>query len=133
MRLARIAFVAAVLSAPSVLCAQTAEQDSVRSAMIQVKSDLRNLVTAQERYFYDHSEYAADLASLAFRHSTGVTVTLTATQKNAWAAEARSPQMPNWVCGIYINLAEQYRPKVSVETNAAEGEPRCMSTTDKPI
>ena len=132
MRLARAVFVAAILSAPSVLCAQSADQDSVRTAMIQMKSDLRNLVVAQEAYFHDHSAYAANMDGLNFRHSAGVTVTLTATQNNAWAAEAHSAVIPNWVCGIYINLAEQYRPKVSVETKAAEGEPRCMTLPEKP-
>jgi Tfp pilus assembly protein PilE len=132
MRLANVLCVAAILSAPAVLCAQSAEQDSVRSAMIQMKSDLRNLVVAQEAYYSEHSAYAADIDNLKFRHSAGVTITLTATQNNAWAAEAHSALIPAWVCGIYINLAEQYRPKVSLQTKAAEGQPACMNPSEKP-
>jgi hypothetical protein len=132
MRLARMLALAGLLAAPTVLCAQTAEQDSVKSALIQMKSDLRNLVVAQEAYYADHSAYAAEVEGLKFRPSTAVTVTLTATQNNAWAGEARSALLPGVVCGIYVNLAEQYRPKVSVQTHASEGEPTCMNVKDKP-
>ena len=134
MRLARIVALTAIFAAPTVLCAQTtaAEQDSVKSALIHMKSDLRNLVVAQEAYFADHAAYAAQMDGLRFRPSTAVTVTLTATQNSAWGGEARSALLPGVVCGIYVNLAEQYRPKVSVETHASEGEPTCMNTKDKP-
>jgi hypothetical protein len=132
MRLPKLLAFAALLSAPAILHAQTAQQDSAKSAMIQVKSDLRNLVVAQEAYYADHSAYADAVDGLKFRPSANVTVTLTATQNNAWAAEARSALLPNVVCGIYINLAEKYRPKVSVETHAQEGEPTCMNVNDKP-
>jgi hypothetical protein len=131
MRISRIAVAAALLIAPTFLRAQDtpSEQDRQRSEMIKMKSDLRNLVTAQEAYYADHNAYAAEINGLKFRPNPGVTVTLVATQNNAWGAEARNEALPNIVCGIYVNLAEQYRPKVSVETKAAEGEPTCMDTS----
>ena len=134
MRFSRIAFAAALLVAPSFLHAQDApsEQDRQRTEVIKMKSDLRNLVVAQEAYFADHSAYAAELDGLRFRSSAGVTVTLTARQNNAWGAEVRNDALPNVVCGIYVNLPENYRPKVSIETKSAEGEPTCMDTSKKP-
>ncbi|HXT18528.1 MAG TPA: hypothetical protein VN706_23070 [Gemmatimonadaceae bacterium] len=132
MRLARTLAFAALLVAPTVLRAQAAEQDSVRTALIQMKSDLRNLVVAQEAFFADHSAYAAQMEGLKFQSTANVSVSLTATQNNAWAAEARSTLLPNVVCGIYINLPEKYQPKVSVETHAAEGEPTCADVSKKP-
>ena len=134
MRFSKIILAAALLVAPTFLRAQDtqADQDQKRSEMIKMKSDLRNLVTAQESYFADHSAYAAELTDLRFRSSAGVTITFTATQNAAWGAEARNEALPNVVCGIYVNLAEKYRPKVSIQTKAAEGEPTCMDVTQKP-
>lgn len=133
MRLSRIVIAATLLVVPTFLRAQDAQpdQDRQKSEMIKMKSDLRNLVVAQESYFAGHSAYAAELEGLRFRSSTGVTISLTATQNNAWAAEARNEALPNVVCGIYINLAEKYRPKVSVETKAVEGEPTCTDVAKK--
>ena len=88
------------------------QQDADKSALIQMKSDLRNLVTAQEAYFADHAAYASAVADLKFRNSENVSMRLTATQNNAWAAEARSALLPNVACVIWINLAEKNRPKV---------------------
>jgi len=134
MRFSRIVVTAALLVSPTFLRAQDSQsdQDRQRSEMIKMKSDLRNLVTAQEAYYAGHNAYAAELDGLSFRSSAGVTISFTATQNNAWGAEARNDALPNIVCGIYVNLAEKYRPKVSVETKAAEGEPTCMDTSKKP-
>src|SRR5688572_8277217 len=37
-----------------------------------MKSDLRNLVSAQESYFADNAKYTTDLVDLNFKASTGV-------------------------------------------------------------
>jgi hypothetical protein len=106
---------------------QPSTQDQEKAALIAMKSDLRNLVTAQEAYYADHSAYSSDIASLKFRDSQNVSVRLTATQNNAWAAEARSALLPNVACTIFVNLAEQYRPKVGGKLipGQQEGEPAC--------
>jgi prepilin-type N-terminal cleavage/methylation domain-containing protein len=56
-----------------------------------MKSDLRNLITAQEAYFSDHnSSYAASVAAMGtnFRGSSGVTVTLGSVTNTGWQATA---------------------------------------------
>ena len=41
-----------------------------------MKSDLRNLVSAEESFFSDSSRYTTNLTSLGFKQSTGVTAPL---------------------------------------------------------
>lgn len=56
-----------------------------------MKSDLRNLVTAQEAYYHDNnSMYAASTAILGtnFKSSSGVTVTLSGVTGSTWSAAA---------------------------------------------
>jgi hypothetical protein len=103
-----------------------APQDAAKAAVTQMKSDLRNLITAQEAYFADHAAYAGAVGDLRFRASENVSVRLTATQNNAWAGEARSALLPNVACVVWINLAEKNRPKVGGKLlEQREGEPAC--------
>ncbi|MBM3908928.1 MAG: type II secretion system protein [Gemmatimonadetes bacterium] len=62
-----------------------------RAYLASMKSDLRNLVTAQESYFTDNnSQYSLTIGALgsAFRTSTGVTVTMGAVTSTGWSATA---------------------------------------------
>ena len=134
MRLRTLFVVPALVVAAQTVRAQEAQtaQDAEKSALIQMKSDLRNLVTAQEAYYADHSAYASDVADLKFRNSLNVSVRLTATQNNAWGAESRSALLPNVACVIWINLAEKNRPKVGGKLlQQGEGEPACALIEEK--
>lgn len=55
----------------------------------QAQSDLRNLMTSQEAYFTDNSEYSdaeADLADFGFKKSnTNITVTINDASATAWS------------------------------------------------
>ena len=89
-----------------------------------MKSDLRNLVTAEEAYFSDSSSYTTTITNLKFNSSTGVsspTVVLgTGTQAGGWTATVSHSQMPAaFACGVGVNM-----PNPTVST-AAEGEPAC--------
>ena len=53
-----------------------------------MKADLRNLVTAQEAYLAEQYTYAPDKATLNYRETRGVTVTLSNVVVNGWSAEA---------------------------------------------
>ena len=56
-----------------------------------MKSDLRNLVTAQEAYFSDHTNlYAPAFSNISanYRPSTGVTVAIGSGTGTGWAASA---------------------------------------------
>jgi prepilin-type N-terminal cleavage/methylation domain-containing protein len=63
-----------------------------KAFMAAMKSDLRNLATAEEAYFYDNSGYAAALSSLpAYNPSTGNTVTINQATGSGWSATASRP------------------------------------------
>ena len=60
-----------------------------KAFVASMKSDLRNLASAQESYFYDYIAYATSLSNLvAFRPSTGVTVTINQATMGGWSATA---------------------------------------------
>ena len=66
-----------------------------KTYVAQMKSDLRNLATAEEAFFYDSTKYTASLVQLNnFAPSSGVTLTVTAAPGgwNALAAHAYTPR-----------------------------------------
>ena len=87
-----------------------------------MKSDLRNLVTAEEAFFSDSSKYTAtiDAQHLKFQSSTGVSVPTIVPGNGYWSATVLHSQLdPAQFCGIGINTTN---PAVA---GAAEGEPAC--------
>src|ERR687894_131121 len=90
-----------------------------KAYVASMKSDLRNLVTAQEAYFADNSSlYAASTGALGtsrYKSSTGVTVTINAGTGTGWDASATHSGLPaTKTCAISVGGAS---------TN--EGEPTC--------
>jgi prepilin-type N-terminal cleavage/methylation domain-containing protein len=64
-----------------------------KAYVASMKSDLRNLVTAQEAYFSDNNSlYASSTGNLGtnYRPSTGITVTISGASGTGWAATAMS-------------------------------------------
>ena len=62
-----------------------------KAYVASMKSDLRNLVTAQEAYFADNnSTYAASTGAMGtnYRASSGVTVTINSSTATGWTAKA---------------------------------------------
>jgi type IV pilus assembly protein PilA len=85
-----------------------------------MKSDLRNLVTAEEAYFADSSKYTGTLTDLKFQSSTGVSAPTIVPGAGYWTATVTHSQLPaTQPCGISINTTNP------VITGAAEGEPAC--------
>jgi len=80
-----------------------------------MKSDLRNLVTAQESYFADNVTYTTDLGT-AFSASAGVTVTIGTATGTGWAASAAHNGTTK-TCEIAVGGG--------VATGQNEGEPKC--------
>jgi len=63
-----------------------------KAYVAQMKSDLKNLATAQEGFFYDSTFYTTSLAALNnFSPSTGVTLTILAATPGGWSAQAVAP------------------------------------------
>ncbi len=86
-----------------------------------MKSDLRNLVTAEEAFFSDSSAYSATLDSLHvnFKQSTGVGTPVIATGAGFWSATVTHTMLAGHTCGIAINTSNP------INTAAGEGAPVC--------
>ena len=85
-----------------------------------MKSDLRNLVTAEESFFSDSAKYATTgAAGMSFRPSTGVGSPTVVPYAGAWLATNTHSQLTNFSCGIGVNTTN---PLVST---AGDGEPVC--------
>ena len=87
-----------------------------------MKSDLRNLVTAEEAFFSD-STYYTDATNLitrnTFKNSSGVGVPAVTTGAGFWSATVTHSQLAGTVCGIGVNTTN---PTVGT---AGDGEPAC--------
>jgi len=100
-----------------------------KAYLASMKSDLRNLATAEEGYFADNQVYlsgvASNLAGVAtqldattkFVPSAGVTVTVTATAGTGWSAVSGHSATAK-TCAIFIGVA-------AVAPATVEGEPKC--------
>ena len=86
-----------------------------------MKSDLRNLVTAEEAYFSDSTKYTDVVANLKYQNSTGVYAPNIVTGSGLWSATVTHTQLqtPLVTCGVAVNTTN---PLVG---SAAEGEPVC--------
>src|SRR5215208_2770308 len=51
-----------------------------------MKSDLRNLINAEESFFSDSARYTANLTSLGFKTSSGATPPVISVYAGAWSA-----------------------------------------------
>jgi prepilin-type N-terminal cleavage/methylation domain-containing protein len=67
-----------------------------------LRSDLRNLATAQESYIYEHGAYAASRALLSYSESPGVTITIETASPQGWAARATHPSSYPLTCALFI-------------------------------
>jgi prepilin-type N-terminal cleavage/methylation domain-containing protein len=85
-----------------------------------MKSDLRNLVSAQESLFSDSARYSTNLTSLNFKASTGVTAPSITVGAGWWRATNQHNQLSGVTCGIAVNTTN-----TEVST-AGEGEPACQ-------
>jgi type IV pilus assembly protein PilA len=84
-----------------------------------MKSDLRNMMTAQESYFSDYGTYAATTAALkGFSQTTGVTIAGIDKDDAGWVATAN-----------HKSLTSGQKCEIGVGSKATgglnEGEPKC--------
>ena len=84
-----------------------------------MKSDLRNLVSAQESFFSDSSRYTSSLTSLGFKNSTGTIAPSITVGSGYWTATNAHTQLTATSCGIAVNTTNP------VVATAGEGEPAC--------
>lgn len=75
-----------------------------RAYIITMKSDLRNLVTAEEAYVSSGNGYSTNQAALNFVTSAGVTITILSADSSGWSATAAHNGTTK-TCGIYMGSA----------------------------
>jgi len=66
-----------------------------------LRSDLRNLASAQEAYFYEKSVYADNLSYLKIQTSPGVVLTIVTATAAGWSAKVTHPQSFPLTCAMY--------------------------------
>ena len=85
-----------------------------------MKSDLRNLVTAEEAFFADSTKYSTfDTTQLKFKPSTGVYAPTIVTGAGYWSATISHTQIASFSCSIGVNTINP------VVGGAGDGEPAC--------
>ena len=73
-----------------------------KSLSAALRSDLHNIATAQEAYFYENATYATAMSNLNFRGTTGVQIDIVAASASGWSATAWHPAASPIECGLYL-------------------------------
>jgi len=90
-----------------------------KAFLSSMKSDLRNLASAEEEYFYDQQTYTANTGDLTgFRPSTGVTITIGSANQGGWSASAKHNNTARQ-CFLFVGNASP------VGTATVEGQVTC--------
>jgi prepilin-type N-terminal cleavage/methylation domain-containing protein len=100
-----------------------------KAVLASMKSDLRNLVTAQEGFFSDEQTYATGIAAVqgatdvAFVPSANNVIAMGAVTAAGWSATVTNATLQGTIktCGIYAGTAAGF-PNANV---TAEGAPAC--------
>lgn len=94
-----------------------------RAFLGTMKSDLRNLATAEESYFYDNSTYydgAVPAAVFQYNPSKDVAVVIQEASVAGWSASATHPGAPGKTCAVFYGGAAPLAPAT------AEGVVTCQ-------
>jgi prepilin-type N-terminal cleavage/methylation domain-containing protein len=76
-----------------------------KAYLASMKSDLRNLATAQEAFLFDSLTYTTNLALLNYSTSAGVTITVNTATGGGWSATASHTITTRRCYMIYGNAA----------------------------
>ncbi len=85
-----------------------------------MRSDLHNLTTAQEAYFYDHSRYTTHLDSLSFAPSKGDVVTIQEATVSGWSATSQNPESYPHFCALFLGSASPVAPATAAGVVACQ-------------
>jgi hypothetical protein len=117
-------FLVLVVMLPKFACGCGGGKDKAYKA--QLKSDLRNLVTAEEAFFADHHRYALMpelVKDTVFFASSGDSLVVVAADKTGWRAVGTHWYLANFTCGIWAGK----RPPDDTR-GAGEGQVLCWSS-----
>jgi prepilin-type N-terminal cleavage/methylation domain-containing protein len=85
-----------------------------------MRSDLHNLTTAEESYFYDHSKYTSFLDSLQFQPSKGDSVSITEATISGWSATSSNPESYPHFCALFLGSAAAVAPATAAGVVACQ-------------
>ena len=85
-----------------------------------LKTDLRNLITAEEAYYYQHTEYTTSLSALNASMTQGVVVTFISADAAGWAAKVTHPQAYPIECFAFMGNAGPNGPATIEGTIACQ-------------
>ncbi len=77
-----------------------------KAYVASMKSDLRNLATAEESYFADYQTYSNDKVAMKYNESSGVSVNIPAATGTGWSAVA-SHNATTRTCWVGFGTAAQ--------------------------
>jgi type IV pilus assembly protein PilA len=75
-----------------------------------MRSDLRNLATAEEGYYYSNNAYSNNLSQLNFLSSAGVTITVPEATSGGWSGSATHMSLGAEKCTVYFGTATAIAP-----------------------
>lgn len=75
-----------------------------------LKSDLRNLATAEEGYLFESGSYTIDKVPLKFTASPGVTVDIVMASASGWSAMATHPSSFPLTCAVFYGTVTPLAP-----------------------
>ena len=81
-----------------------------KANVASIRSDLHNLVTAEETYFNEHQTYAAAAALLGASTSPGVQLTIVEATAGGWSATATHPAASPLTCAVFYGGATPLAP-----------------------
>ena len=108
-----------------------------KAVVASMKSDLKNLVAAQEAFFSDNQDYAGSIGAaqvngsggtLAFVPSANNVININYTDAAGWSATVSNPAVTsasNDVCGIFVGDGATYAGGAGLAVTDPEGAPRC--------
>ena len=93
---------------------------TAKADIAAVKSDLRNLATAQESYYYQNATYAPSTVLLNLTPSPGVTITIVQAAPSGWSATAVHPAAVPVTCAVFYGAATAVPPATTQGTIACK-------------
>ena len=81
-----------------------------KAQLAAMKSDLRNLSTAEEAYMFDNGSYTGVIGVLSYATSPGVVLTITNATASGWSAISTHPQSFPLTCALYIGNVPAQAP-----------------------
>jgi prepilin-type N-terminal cleavage/methylation domain-containing protein len=114
--LIELLIVVVIIGILAVLAVPKFNNTKEKTYLAQMKSDLRNLATAEEAYFYDHTTYTASLVLLNnFQPSSGVTITFATVNAQGWGASTTHANLPppGKTCALFSGSVAPVPPATS--------------------